>query len=92
MPMNPREVELWARTRAKGRARFIWLNGVLTTGLILAVLILPVVALIRGWGHVIRTLPYTFIMFPVGGYLSGEWTWRRMEGRYAETVNRDAET
>ena len=96
MPKDPRAVELWARTRAKGRTRFIWFNGTLLTGLILAFLLLPVLlpvtALIRGWDHVVHRLPFIVIMFPILGYLGGVLTWRRMERRYAETMNKDAQT
>jgi hypothetical protein len=91
MPMSPKELELWARTRAKGRARFIWLNGTLLTGLILAFLLLPwllpVAALFVGWDRVIHRLPFLLISLPILGYLSGVLTCRRMERRWTETVN-----
>jgi hypothetical protein len=88
--MSPEELEQWARTRAKGRARFIWMNGVLGWGLTLAVIIPLVLSLIQGWQPVVRALPFGFIVFPIGGYVWGVRMWQLSERRYAETVGRDS--
>jgi hypothetical protein len=91
MAMNPKQFERWARTRAKGRARFIWIDGVIGWGLTMAVILLPLFALTNGWGPVQRSLPFALVLFPVVGYGWGVRMWHLSERQYAETVGRNAE-
>jgi hypothetical protein len=77
---------------SQGPRPFYLVNGILLWGLILVVVCTPVAALIRGWHRIILNLPYTFSLFPIGGYLIGVWRWRYMEKHYGESVDRDAET
>ncbi len=72
----------WEATRAKGKRRFVWVNGVLGWGLLTAALFS---AFMIGFGDASWAIvPVAFLIFPAGGYFWGLAVWRITEGQYAK--------
>lgn len=92
MSMTPEEAEGWARTRAKGRARFIWLAGVLQWGLFMGVVWLAVLYLIWGRDKLALGLLAAIIVCPAAGYRWGVRAWEIQERRYADTPEKGADS
>ncbi|TVP64074.1 MAG: hypothetical protein EA342_17180 [Leptolyngbya sp. LCM1.Bin17] len=74
----------WAKTRQKGKTRFIVVQGALGWGIPTAVLWW---VLMRVMSNTNANLPIALILFPVGGLFWGWWVWhmserwfKRMEG------------
>jgi hypothetical protein len=86
--MNQRQMEKWAVTRAKGRRRYIWLFGVAFWGLFTGILWSVAMGALEGWDHLPILLPLALILFPVGGYFVGAWTWNRAEDEFQKTVSK----
>jgi hypothetical protein len=92
MKMTPRQVESWSRTRAKGRTRFVWLTGVVSWGLLVAIFWSVAMASFQGWDRFPRRLGIALILFPIGGYWFGSYVWRKSEEQYEETLRAQTRT
>jgi hypothetical protein len=86
-PMNKRRAEKWAVIRAKGRGRYILVNGVLLWGILTGVLWSIIMSALQGWHSLSFFLPTALIIFPVCGYFFGAWTWKKTEGEYQKSIS-----
>ena len=83
------ERKYWAHSKAKGKNRFIWREGVMPT-LLTWIVVVPVVEVIGGRAHSFSLRTTVFIgviMLPImlfGGYLTGSWRWKDLEKKYPE--------
>ncbi len=84
--MTPQQAERWARTRAKGRTRYIWLAGVVSWGLPVAVFWSVAMAAIQGWDRLWLYHPVALVGFPIGGYWFGSAMWRKLEALYEQST------
>lgn len=84
MKMSQKQLVNWAKTRQKGRARYVWLNGVLTWGLTTGVLWAIAMAAMQGWERLPLLLALAVICFPIGGFFYGMWTWKMAENQYQQ--------
>lgn len=82
--MSQKQLVNWAKTRQKGRARYVWLNGVLTWGLTTGVLWAIAMAAMQGWERLPLLLALAVICFPIGGFFYGMWTWKMAENQYQQ--------
>lgn len=89
--MNKEKWKKWEKVRAKGRTRFIWLNGVVGWGIPLAVTGPALTVLWRDagfvierfpWGSFLRLLPSSLIVASLGGYFYGVLMWEIAERMY----------
>lgn len=85
--MTDAQIERWGTTRAGGKKRFIWLQGVLGWGVLTAVL----VALLQKWlgpdtHHFGKDLLIGLIIYPIGGYFWGWSMWALTERSYSKTL------
>ncbi|QEL19011.1 hypothetical protein [Limnoglobus roseus] len=71
MEMTPKQAKRWATTRAKGRSRFIWFNGVLVWGLTMAVVWPVAMAAVQGWDRLPLLMACAIVGFPIAGYYFG---------------------
>lgn len=84
--MTQRQLERWKVTRAKGRGRYIWLTGVLVWGVATGVLWSVTMSAIKGWSQFPIFLPIALIVYPIGGYYFGSWTWKKAEDDYQKSI------
>jgi hypothetical protein len=82
--MTERQAERWAKTRAKGRTRFVWPIGVLAWGLSVGILWALMMAAIQGWDRLWLFLPIAPVGFPICGYWFGSTVWRKCESLYEQ--------
>lgn len=86
--MNLKQKERWGKIRVKGKSRFIWVYGVLGWGVSTAILFSVLTEMTKGWFSVenhhsfLIRLPISLVLFSVGGYFWGLWTWRISEKKY----------
>jgi len=75
-------MEKWKQVRAKGKARFIWMNGFLFWGVSTAVLWSTLMQLFQPQEPIwVRPL-VAIIVFPVGGLIWSNWLWYFSERKY----------
>jgi len=86
MRMTQQQAERWARTRQKGRKRFVWVHGVLGWGLPMAITCPVLLAVFQGWERLPLNLPIALVLFPIGGYWFGAWMWRFGEQKYQQAL------
>jgi hypothetical protein len=86
MKMTPRQVEGWSKTRAKGRTRFVWLTGVVSWGVPVAIIWSVAMASFKGWDRFPHLLRIALILFPIAGYWFGSYVWRKSEEQYEQTL------
>lgn len=86
---NPR-LENWAKIRAKGQKRFVFVTCALGWGLTTGVIWSVAMAAMQGWHKLPLLLSVALVGFPVGGLFMGWWTWRTAEKRYAEALKEEA--
>ncbi len=89
--MTLKEFERWQSIRQGGRTSFIWMQGVLGYGVVMAVvmaIVLTLFNMIGGGGFdphfLVRQLVIDLIFFPLVGYGWGAWVWSRTEKRYQQ--------
>ena len=82
MAMNAKQAERWAKSRQRGRTRYIWVNGVLGWGVTMGLVWPIAMAAQQGWQHLTGLLPIALVGFPIGGYFFGVWTWRVYESQF----------
>jgi hypothetical protein len=75
-------VARWEAIRARGRMRFILLDGVVKRGLAEGIFWSIGMSAFEGWNRLPFFLTIALIVSPFGGYLSGAWTWKRTERAY----------
>jgi hypothetical protein len=72
----------WRQVRARGRRRFVWVNGVVGWGIPTAILWSIWMGYSIGWNRTVSFLISALIFFPIGGYFWGAWMWYWMERSY----------
>ena len=84
--MTSRQMQRWAKTRAKSRTRFVWLMGVVAWGLPTAIGWSVAMAAFQGWERLPLLLLNALVLFPIGGYWFGGSLWRKCEGLYEQAL------
>lgn len=75
-------LEKWEATRAKGKKRFLWVNGFVFWGFTTAILWSIVMQLTQPAQPVwIRPL-IALVLFPIGGLVWAHFVWRSTEAKY----------
>ena len=74
-----KRMQRWARTRAKGRKRFIVIYGVLGWGISTAISMSVFMWLITPTFNPYITIPLSVVIFSLGGILWGRNMWRESE-------------
>ena len=80
--MSPAAADRWEYVRAGGRAKFVWLKGVLLWGAATGVCVTVFAAGVTGPAGLARVAPASAVVFPVAGYFYGRWVWRVNEAAY----------
>ncbi len=76
--------EKWQRTRAKGRAHFIWFNGFLVWGFTTAItwsVIMSFISPVDPWW---LRFAIALAAFPLGGLGWAAYVWKKSEARYQQ--------
>jgi hypothetical protein len=89
--MTRKQIEWWARTRAKGRAHFVWLRGVTGFGLSMTIVFWLATAALSGWSRLISEIPRDLIVFSAAGFVWGMMTWHLTEYIYKRATRRETE-
>ena len=81
--MNFKRLKKWEKSRAKGKFRFVLLNGIIKFGFSTAILVL----ITRKFRHPTYDLSIQFVILllighSIGGYIFGLWAWNRNEQEY----------
>ena len=84
MEMTQQQLENWSKIRQRGRTRYIWWNGVFCWGLLTGALWAVAMAAMQGWSRLPFLLVLALILFPIGGFFYGCWTWKVAENRYRQ--------
>jgi hypothetical protein len=84
MGVTQKQLEKWAKTRQMGRARYVWRYGVLGWGLATGVLWSICRGFLRGGDQLPVLLVLALIIFPIGGYFFGQWTWKKGEENFQQ--------
>ena len=82
MAMNAKQLDKWAQTRQIGRKAYIWRMGVLGWGIVTGFAWSIAMAASQGWNRLPLLLPIALILFPIGGYFVGAFTWKMTEADY----------
>jgi len=89
--INELKREHWLQSKAQGKARFIWREGVLPTVLTTHIGVLAVAVLgnhENSFFASVRSIAFpALVLFPVclvGGYLAGHWKWKDFEKKYPD--------
>ena len=86
--MTPAQVSRWERTRKKGRARYVLVNGMLCWGGFMTVGMTAIQRLLHPEiFDIVRNLKVNAMVFVIGGVLFGLWTWHTTERAYAITLH-----
>jgi hypothetical protein len=78
------QLKKWAKTRQMGRTRYIWLYGVIGWGLATGVLWAILMAFLNGRDRLPMYFVLGVIIFPIGGYFFGSWTWAKLEEKFRQ--------
>ena len=84
--MTENQREKWEKTRAKGRAHFIWVRGVLAWGGLTAIFWSAFMGFVIGDAAPLSFLVVAIAIFPIGGYFWGIWVWEIGERKYLEAT------
>lgn len=85
-----------ARALAQRKRRFVWRHGVVGWGLSTALLWTAAMCLLRAlddgltWRRAFYQLAAALVLFPIGGYFWGLWTWGAVQ-RARESVRRSSD-
>lgn len=77
-------METWQRYRAKGRNRFIWVNGFLYWGISTAVSFSLLMAFLQPQDPWWLRPAISLALFPLGGLLWARYVWRSSEAKYLQ--------
>lgn len=94
--MTLKEFERWGRMRKGGKKSFIWMQGVLGFGVVMALCMAVVISVLNmlleetsfNPYFLIRQLVINLLIFPVIGYAWGAWTWSYTERNYLREQNK----
>ena len=86
--MSPAAADRWEYVRDGGRARFVWLKGVLLWGAATGVCATVFAAGMVGPDKLAWIAPASAVIFPVLGYFWGRWVWGLNEAAYREARGR----
>jgi hypothetical protein len=84
MKMGQKQLASWAKTRQKGRTRYIWLYGVAGWGLATGVFWAVAMAAWQGWDRLPLLLPLALVAFPIGGFFFGRRMWNVFEEQFQQ--------
>jgi hypothetical protein len=83
--VNERQARRWAKIRASGRDRFIWIHGVFGWGVPTGILVSLVLSLLNQWeGALFYYMSLSLILFSIGGYFWGLLIWQISEKQYLQ--------
>ena len=80
--MSPAAADRWEYVRAGGRAKFVWMKGVLLWGAATGVCATVFAAGTVGPDRLAWIAPAAAVIFPALGYFYARWVWRVNEGAY----------
>jgi len=82
----PRDMQKWARTREMGRAKYVWLYGVVFWGIVTGLVWSIIMATFQGWHRWPMLFVTAMIGFPICGYFFGTTMWKKMEAKYDDAI------
>lgn len=85
-----REIQEWTKMKSLGKKKYIWIEGVIKSGLFIAICMTFTLQTIdEGFNfysfsnyNFIRRLIISLIIFPIGGYTQSVLLWRKYEKKY----------
>ncbi|MHC6645037.1 hypothetical protein ACYTPF_00465 [Alteromonas sp. HB246098] len=80
-------MEKWAKTREKGKQRFVLVNGVLGWGVTTAILWSVLIELIEPSQNIWVRPIIALIIFPIAGIAFGHLTWNKSEKAYEKATS-----
>jgi hypothetical protein len=84
--LTEKQIARWEKTRKMGRARYIWLVGVLGWGVATGSMWAVAMAAMQGWERLPVLLAMALVGFPIGGYFFGMWVWKASESQYQQAL------
>ena len=87
--MKEKGIKNWEKIRSKGKQHFIWIKGVLSWGILTAILWFIIMEIIMPFENKFIGLLLALFLFPIGGYFWGLWVWKIAEKKYIEAVEND---
>ena len=80
-------MEKWAKTREKGKQRFVLVNGVLGWGVPTAILWAILMEFIESSENIWVRPTIALIIFPIAGIAFGHLTWNKSEKAYEKATS-----
>ena len=80
-------MDKWAKTREKGKQRFVLVNGVLGWGIPTAILWVILMEFIEPLENIWVRPIIALIIFPIAGIAFGHLTWNRSEKTYEKATS-----
>ena len=80
-------MEKWAKTREKGKQRFVLVNGILGWGVTTAILWSVLMELIEPSQNIWVRPTIALIIFPIAGIAFGHLTWNKSEKAYEKATS-----
>ncbi|TKB03725.1 hypothetical protein E5672_06465 [Alteromonas portus] len=80
-------MDKWAKTREKGKQRFVLVNGVLGWGIPTAILWAVLMEFIEPLENIWVRPIIALIIFPIAGIAFGHLTWNRSEKTYEKATS-----
>ena len=77
-------IEKWETTRAKGKKRFVWVNGFIGWGITTAILWSLAMQFIQPSIDILVRPLIALALFPLGGLLWAHFVWWATEKKYLE--------
>jgi hypothetical protein len=75
-------LEKWEKTRAKGKKRFLWVNGFLGWGVMTAILWSIIMEVSQPSENLWIRPIIALILFPIGGLAWGHFVWKYTEKKF----------
>lgn len=81
-------MEKWAKTREKGKQRFVLINGVLGWGVTTAILWAALMEYIEPSENIWVRSIIALIIFPIAGVAFGHLMWKKSEKAYDKEIRK----
>lgn len=84
--MKEKHIKKWKKIRSDGRSSFIWRKGVLQQGISTGILWSILMHFIQPQNPIWLRPLVGIIIFPIGGYFWGLFTWKITERKYQQHI------